>query len=463
MIGNPNIERYFKSKFLFILKVLIIYHIILFSHLTISGQTEPFQFNYSLPAYMLKDSALLNQITIQQNCIIISSSFEKLNLNNQEKTIIYWDEAPLLLNYITNHSMADVIQLFKSKGNKNYAFNLLSKKLSYNEVKTDSLKLLSGIRIALDPGHFAHNFETAKMERKYVRLRASDFGTENDIQLFEARLTWITASILRDKLEEDGATVLVTRGENTSATGKNFDDWYKSDFKTNLESDFKTGIIDSLEYSEYLKNSESRLKTLRGYFMKHELRVRAEKINQFHPDLSLMIHFNVDEKNVPDHEGYHKPHDMNYAMMFVGGSFTAGELDKLSDRILFFRQFLSNDIQKSILLSAMIHQSITNHMKVPSYKDLPELSYINNYCIPVKNDSSGLFHRNLALTRMVYGTIAFAEPLLQDNRKEAILLNQNDCEWKGQKVPCRLVQMAESYHEGIKNFIINLKYLRNND
>jgi hypothetical protein len=96
-------------------------------------------------------------------------------------------------------------------------------------------------------------------------------------------------------------------------------------------------------------------------------------------------------------------------------------------------------------------------MEVPACNPSSGLKYIRDYCLAADGGCGGIYHRNLFLTRAVYGTLAFAEPLLQDNREEALKLSTYDCTWKGKKVPCRLVEMAEAYKSAILEYIQTAK------
>lgn len=448
-----NIGRYLKPGLLILTKVFVISILTLGKNAYCQPETS-FHKDLSESFFTLfKDYSLKNQVSLRQNGIFIFAADAKGNLSSRPEAAVYWDEAPLFLRYMRSSSMQSALEMYRQKGVKNFATTFL---FAINVVPPSASNVtdgpLKGYRIALDPGHFAHNFETAKMERKYVRLRASDMNIGKDIELFEAKLTSLTAEILKDKLEKLGAEVMVTRKEHTSATGKNFDEWYRDDFYTALETDLRYGLIDSNEYHEYKKDASSKLKTLRGFFTRHELRVRADKINAFQPDLTIIIHYNVGETNVPDKDGYHRPHDQNISMMFVGGAYAKNELSTPLDRLQFLRQALSDDVENSVHLSALVQKYIIEDLKVPVINTAEHLpGYIANYSIA--SNENGVYHRNLALTRMVYGTIAFGEPLMQDNREEALRLSTDDCSWNGKKVPCRLVEMAGVYEKAILEYV----------
>ena|GEM_PF-513429 len=460
VIHCANIERYLQSLRLYYWKVFVT--ILLAVPVNISAQPETIfrKDVHSSLGYLMKDTVLKRQVVIRQNGVTVFAANEKGLLATRPETTVYWTEWNYLGRYLASLPLADALVFYKIKGQTDQSAELLRKIKGDDRPPgtVDSRLPLKGWRIALDPGHFAHNFETAKIEKKYVRLRASDMGTAEDILLYEARLTAITADILRSMLEGLGATVLVTRTETTSATGKNFDDWYREDLEKDLEQDRKDRLIDSLEHAqtaalirENRDAGKTRHRILHTFFKDHEFRARSEKINSFRPHLTLILHYNVDENNVPDKEGYHKPHSKNFSMVFVGGAYTKGELVQPADRMLFLRHLLSDDIAHSVAFSALVQKHITAGMHVPAYTGDFLLKYIRNYSLAAEGNP-GVYHRNLFLTRAVYGTLAFAEPLLQDNREEALLLSVNDCDWHGKKVPCRLIEMAEAYKKAVLEY-----------
>src|SRR6185369_7297204 len=84
-------------------------------------------------------------------------------------------------------------------------------------------KLLTGVRIAIDPGHFSSNIVDAKIEGKYLY-----FPHKGDsVKLVEGQLTFFTAELLKNLLEEEGATVLMSRPtQNSTAFNISYDAWY---------------------------------------------------------------------------------------------------------------------------------------------------------------------------------------------------------------------------------------------
>lgn len=303
-------------------------------------------------------------------------------------------------------------------------------------------KLLNGYKIALDPGHLAGDLETAKMEKKWVEMK------NPPAQLIEGELTLATALILKGKLEVQGATVMITRDQpNISSFGIDFVKWTDSLFIKAADDAYARQDI-SFEEKNYLLTKATNLEIFRRFFLLEDLRERARKINEFNPDLTLIIHYNVDETNT----NWNKSTKKNFNMAFVGGSFTADELDKPEARVEFLRLLLTDDIERSVEFSKYMMESLVAKTKVPAALDSNAV-YLKDNCM--KTDVKGVYCRNLTLTRKVKGVICYGESLYQDNVNECKLLSKKDVKAGELETSKRVEEVAEAYFQGIMNYIKN--------
>jgi N-acetylmuramoyl-L-alanine amidase len=299
---------------------------------------------------------------------------------------------------------------------------------------------LSFYKIALDPGHIAGDMEVAKKEKKYVTMQSPS------VQLIEGELTLATTLILKKKLEKEGATVMLTRDKpNQSTFGVDYKKWKDSLFVTALDSAFLGGDI-SFEEKNYLRTKASDTEIFRRFFSLADVHQRAKKINAFHPDLTLVIHYNVDEANT----NWNKPSKKNFNMAFVGGSFAANELDKSEARVEFLRLLLTDDIEKSIVFSKYIIESLAKKTKVPSALD-SNATYLKDNCI--RTNAMGVYCRNLTLTRKINGIVCYGESLYQDNLNECKALSKKEINIDGIETSKRVEEVAEAYFEGIINYV----------
>jgi N-acetylmuramoyl-L-alanine amidase len=314
------------------------------------------------------------------------------------------------------------------------------------EVNTSSLKL-NGIRIALDPGHTAHNIEIGDLEKKYLKFKKDSLaGLPDSIEIAEGVLTFATAQLLKEKLKAQGAEVFITRSNGTSAFGKSYYEWKQQDLKKTVDSLFKIGEI-SLSQKQYFTGPKAKDNDIfRVIFRDLELAQRAELINNFKPDLTVIIHFNVDETNT----GWKKPGCKNFNMTFIGGAFMKNDLSSKEKRFEFLRLLATDDLEKSILLSSEMIKSFEKNLNVKTAK-MNEARYLTEGCL--QTNENGVYCRNLQLTRYIHSPLVYGETLCQDDLTEATRLNKEKDKTKNE----RIKQVAEAYYIGIMNYISGLK------
>ncbi len=328
---------------------------------------------------------------------------------------------------------------------------------SIENVRSHSYEgILSGVKIAIDPGHYAHNIDVAKMEYKYIRINTNDSVKE----IYEADLNWQTSVMLTDMIEREGGDVLLTRKKGKTSCDKNFNEWVLNDYEFSLSEALKNNWIDSVEYNTYI-NYKDPQKISREFFRHYELWKRISKINMFQPDLTLSIHYNADEKNKIDRSGFHQLHNQQYSMVFVPGAFASDELNE-PDELENWLRFLSNtQIEKSLYAARIFQRNIEEKLNIPAVdiKQTQMLEYLSKYSIPdVKK--AGVFHRNLFLLQRSYYPIILLEPLLQDNYEEFKKLIENECQYKDRwgnvhPVNCRMKEVAEVYFSALLEWQMN--------
>jgi N-acetylmuramoyl-L-alanine amidase len=302
------------------------------------------------------------------------------------------------------------------------------------------------MRIAIDPGHFAGSWDEAMQEQKYLKIRAEDVGLDQDLEFYEAKLNYATAEILKEKLEEMGADVYITRKDGKSAVGKSFDKWYEQDFNNTLSTmclngDLPSGVCEALQKNPSRRNAFNMLYKYLDFIG------RARKINEWGADVTLIIHYNAQEDNPRDELGYTKPTDENFAMAFIPGSFLNGELRKLDQRIDFLRLLFSPDMQVSqeIATNLMIdHEKRLGIPRIPVENELRHVKYANLLA------DTAVYHRNLYMTRHVQGAVVYGESLYQDNIEEMKHLNPKKFTLHHLKTNRRLEEVADSYMRSIQ-------------
>ncbi|QVL57574.1 MAG: N-acetylmuramoyl-L-alanine amidase [Simkaniaceae bacterium] len=303
----------------------------------------------------------------------------------------------------------------KARGNVEYRLNFgaeVPKPSQFN-------RPLSQAKIAIDPGHFGGQF--ARLEERYVEMEHEG----KTLYFDEGSLAFLTALHLKKKLEEKGAIVLLTRkaiGEG--AYSENFFDWLKN-------------------HPEYWEKGVPLSTIFLRYYNRLDLHARAEIINNFNPDLTLLIHYNAVDSELPD-SNQTKETTRNFNLVFIPGAFCQGELVNPEDRYHFLRLICTQDLEKSYEMAQELVSLFTTHLQVPPLKTAKkEVSGFGNSLV----SADGVFCRNLCLTRLIKGPLCYGETLIQNNLEEALELSQNKAMVEGTPCPERVIDVAEAYFE----------------
>jgi N-acetylmuramoyl-L-alanine amidase len=331
-----------------------------------------------------------------------------------------------------------------------YDFNTFSNCLNLELIPTKKLSEaktgLQGKKIAIDPGHFAHNLTVAKMESKYV----SSLYEGKQAHIYEADLTAQTAWILQKMLEEKGAQVLLTRKLGTSSLDVNFEEWFKKSRIGALQKLKAEGGISEKEFDELYKSKNKSL-WYKKVFRKLEFDQRVEKINKFNPDISVFIHYNIDENNHPNSDGNMYLHIQNYSMVFIPGAFAHTEIIDNWEKIRALYWMLTPNFKSSIQASKMLQSEFEQNLGVLAVTAENELNYLKKYSVNIEN-YPGLYARNLYLTRYINSPLIFGESLLQDNVLEFSRLIQKDTVFNEIPISSRLLENAQAYFNALSTF-----------
>jgi N-acetylmuramoyl-L-alanine amidase len=315
-------------------------------------------------------------------------------------------------------------------------------------------KPLQGLRVALDPGHLAHNMKMAEIEGKYVKMKSSRATKGKRITFFEAAHTLATAHFLKEKLETMGASVFMTRKQlDDYPMGMSFSTWKKTEAKAGLEEALAGQYIDSTRAELVRKGKVTPKQHFTWVYNQLDLRKRAAAINAWRPDLTVIIHYNITQAAWQDRtrRGFFPAAKDNFSMAFTPGSFMQGELSRPIDRISFARLLLSSDINRSVAVSSKICDEFHNSLKVPYVTSESPTSYIERACVYA--GEPGVYARNLTLSRLVASPLVYGESLCQEFPSEAMALSKTSLEIAGIPTSERVAQVAEAYMAGILNWL----------
>lgn len=399
----------------------------------------------NVSAYIDLNNSLTGYYSIDNKGVSI---YELANskLNNKVECKIFWSELPAFKHLLATVSYDSLLSIFKNKGEKKFDFCVAENK-NENIIK-DTLQLLKGKKIAIDPGHISGDMDLGKIEYKYLRLKKDSLkGIPSPIELIEGNLTLATALFLKEKLELQGATVMLTREKpGQSAFGISYDEWLKNANNKTFEDAYDKKEISLEEKNRFIKK-RNRRDIFQTYFKFADMRERALKINNFHPDLTLVVHYNVNEKNIP----WTGVTPKNYCMTFVPGNIKNEYFEKPENRLELLRLIITNDIESSISFSSNLTASFEKILEVP-LATKKDAEYLEKESLETKG--KGVFIRNLALTRLIHGTMVYGESLYQDNEKESKLLSELTTSINGIPTSLRVKQVADAYYDAILKYFL---------
>lgn len=363
--------------------------------------------------------------------------------------IFYEEELPVLSLFFQTAPFQQQEFLLRSKGTQKLPLRTLDSLKKFSSIKAFSFassdsQPLKGYRIALDPGHSAITLAEAKWEQKFLYFPKP--GNSGDsVRLFESELTFKTAEILKKMLEEKGATVMLTRqAADFTSFGCTLSDWLQHHKKRTLDSLLRIGNLSSAKHQQLIKASD--YKVFWDFFRDYDLSHRASLINSFQPNVTLIIHYNVDEKNVP----WDKPTPKNFTMAFIGGAFTADNLSRSEGKVNFVRLLISPQLNQSQVLAAETVKQFNKQLGIRIAQST-DADYLKNNCLTTS--SPGVFCRNLALCRKINSPLVYGESLYQDNTSESDLLMRKEKDKRGIEVIFRLNQVALGYYLGLEAYL----------
>lgn len=361
-------------------------------------------------------------------CFMYSFSFQdfdsyqgrvsKEEIENKLKYLIKAKEAQ---NYFSLTEDAFIIYASledKQKGHEEYRL-----KLGSSDALRPLKKSLANCKIAIDPGHFGGKY--SHLEQRFIEI-----SFQNKLIAFnEGDLTFLTALYLKELLEKEGAEVLLTRPKIG-------------------EGAFSQSFSQFLKTHPDLLTHKPQTQIFRGIYNGLDLYARAEKINTFKPDVTVIIHYNAHDS---EGEKYTSTTDKNFNLVFIPGSFGDGELKEKKARYEFLRLLVTTDFVLSKRFSKIVLKKFHEHLQVPTVTSSDGARYLETASIEVEK---GVYARNLALTRLVHGPLCYGESLVQNNLEEALRLSHLDTEIQGHPCSSRLKEVAVAYFEAIKEFFM---------
>jgi hypothetical protein len=272
-------------------------------------------------------------------------------------------------------------------------------------------KPLSGLRIALDPGHLGGKW--AKMEERWFQVGDSPPVQEGDLALRVARL-------LAPRLRKLGARVSFVRNSAEPITAKRPDDFGELARKILIKNGVPQPRRDVLDPNEPEKEQTIRWQSEILFYRYSEIRRRAVLVNtKLHPDLVLCLHFNAEGWGDPIHPTLI---DNNHFHLLVNGSYLKDELDLDDERFEMVRRLLSRAYDEELPLADTIAGAMARETHLPAY-EYPTANTVT------KVGSTGyVYARNLLATRLYRCPVVYCEPYVMNSRDAFARIQAGDYE-----------------------------------
>ena len=272
-------------------------------------------------------------------------------------------------------------------------------------------KPLSGLKIALDPGHLGRKW--AKMEERWFQVGDSKPVQEGDLTLCVARL-------LAPRLRELGAKVSFVRNSDEPITRKRPDDFRELARKILIKNGVPQPRADVLDPTDPAKEQTIRWQSEILFYRYSEIRRRAALVNfKLHPDLLLCLHFNA--------EGWGDPNnptltDTNHLHLLVNGSYLAEELEFDDERFEMTRRVLSRAYDEELPLADTIALTMARATALPPYE------YPNTNSTTKVGTSGYVYARNLLATRLYRCPVVYCEPYVMNSKDVFARIEADDYE-----------------------------------
>jgi hypothetical protein len=309
-----------------------------------------------------------------------------------------------------------------------------------------SNKPLSGLRIALDPGHLGGKW--AKMEERWFQVGDTKPVTEGDLTLRVSRM-------LATRLRKLGATVLFVRNSTQPVTPKRPDDFKEVARKIFIKNGVPRPRDEMLNPKDPEKEGTIRFQSEILFYRYSEIRRRAVLVNtKLHPDLVVCLHFNA--------EGWGDPTnptliDDNHLHLLVNGSYLQDELEFDDERFEMIRRLLSRAYDEELPIADTVATSMAKATGLPAFQ------YPTTLTTTKVGTSGYVYARNLLATRLYRCPVIYCEPYVMNSKDGFSRIQAGDYdgtkEINGVQRKSIFREYADSVTEGLAEYYRNARGL----
>ena len=287
-------------------------------------------------------------------------------------------------------------------------------------------KPLSGLRIAVDPGHIGG--EWSRMEERWYR------GT-GGYEVKEGELTLATAILLKKQLESLGAKVWLLRNKTQPVTKLR-----PPDFEPLARQVLKSRGKDPVG-SDLHRASQSL------FYRAHEIRRRAQVINtRIKPDITLCLHLNAESWGNPE-----KPTmvSRNHFHLLINGTYSARELRLEDNRFHLLKRLFQRTHDEELALNRSIAKAMAEETGLPPY------IYTTNNAKLIDTANPYIYARNLLANRVYHCPVVFLEPYVMNNPEVYKRISMGDYAGKSKIAGAMRKSLIREYADGVTEGLRN--------
>lgn len=280
-------------------------------------------------------------------------------------------------------------------------------------------KPLSGLKIAIDPGHIGGNW--AKMEERW-------FSVAGGTPVCEGDLTLKVAQLLKPELESLGAEVFMVRTTSEPLTALRPADLIPQAAAVNVTGEDPTKLAERL------------------FYRTAEIRARADLVNaRLKPDLVLCLHFNAEpwgDANAPALV------DVSHFHLLLNGGYTDEEVLMEDQRFELLRKLLQRTHEEEVNIGTDVAAAFYSATGLPAYRYNPESKNARTVA-----GNPFLWARNLLANRLYDCPVIFLEPYVMNSRGDYARIQAGDYEGlrqiEGRQVPSIFRDYAGAVAKGL--------------
>lgn len=271
-------------------------------------------------------------------------------------------------------------------------------------------KPLTGLHVAIDPGHIGGEF--ARIEERWFQIG-------NDPPVMEGEMTLLVANLMKPKLESLGAKVSLVRSKNAPATRQRPDDFRALAAAELVRMGIKRPIARYSDPSDPSRHATIQWQSEILFYRAAEIRARADLVNKkLRPDVVVALHFNAEPWGNPARPTLT---EVNHAHVLTNGAYSRGELAMDDNRFEMLLRLLQGIHHEEIAAGEAVAAALARQTALLPY------TYGGSNAILVGN-SPYLYARNLLANRIYLCPVVYAEPYVMNSREVYVRIQAGDYE-----------------------------------